>query len=131
MLVFVHFVFFLGFTHSHPGLDINIVINAINICKCMVDDIMFHIPHETVPAEYIKGKCGEHIHPFVFAKTPMGAVMHNIESNRSNHTTQQNTFQYCPERIRCKENQVNINKSKSNHQNNSLHKNLEIARGGL
>src|ERR1700688_5072932 len=93
MLVFVQLIFFLSGTHAHPRLNVDIIIYTINIGKCMMNDIMFHIPHKTIATENVKRKRCEMIYPLVFAKAPMGAIMHYIKTDRCNYTTEQHTFE--------------------------------------
>ena len=94
--------------HSKPGLNVNIVVNTINICVCMVNDIVFYVPHEAASAQYIQGKSSDIVHPFVLAETAMRAVVHYIEADRGYHATQYNTFEQGHPNGGFKEYEVNI-----------------------
>jgi hypothetical protein len=131
MLVLVQAVFLLRFAHTHPGLDIDIVIDTIHIGERMVNDIVFHIPHEAVASQDIQGKSSKMIHPFVFRKTTMRPVMHHVKSDRRDNPAQQHTFQYRPENGRSKKYQVDIDQLKAHHQYHRLQKDLGIPRSGL
>ena len=122
MLVFMKRIPFLGLAHAHPGLDVNIIINSVHVGVGMMDHIVLHIPHETVPAKYVQGKSGQVIDPLVFAKTPVSPVMHDIEPYRRHQATQQNALQDSPECRRCEEYQVYIHQYKAHHQEKSLYK---------
>ena len=86
-------VFFLGGTHPHPGLDVDVIVDPINIGVGMMNHIVLHIPHETVTTQNIKGKGGEHVHPFILAETAVGPVVHYIKTYSSNDATQKHAFQ--------------------------------------
>jgi hypothetical protein len=71
------------------------------------------------------------IHPFIFGKTAMCAVMHHIEPDSSDHTTQQYTFKDGPDNTRGKENKMNVDKDKADHQDHCLQEKAVITRGSL
>jgi hypothetical protein len=49
---------------------------------------MFHVPHKAITAENIQRKSSELIHPFVFAKTTVSAIMHYIETDGSHKASE-------------------------------------------
>src|ERR1700722_9709868 len=120
MLVLVHLILFLRLAHPHPGLNVDIIIHAIDVGESMVDDIVFHIPHKTIPAEYIERKCSKMIYPFIFTETAMRAIVHHIESNSCNYAAQQHTFGNGKKNARSEKNKMYINEGKGQHQDYSL-----------
>jgi hypothetical protein len=131
MLIAVETVSFLRFGHPHPGLDIDIVIDARHIRIGMMDDIVFHIPHKAVTPQYVQRKSGQMIYPFIFGKTAMRTVMHNIETDGGYHPAQQHTFQDGPDGTGRKEHEMDIDKDETRHQDNGLQKKIIITRSGL
>jgi hypothetical protein len=126
MLVPVKAVFFLRFAHPHPGLDIDVVVDAVYICISMVDNIMLHIPHEAISSQDIQRESSQSVQPFIFRKASMCPVMHHIESNRGYEATQQHTLYDRPKGIGCKKHQVNVDERKAKHQYDSLDKKIVI-----
>src|SRR4051794_18281521 len=118
MLVLMKTIFLLCFAHPHPGLNVNIIIDPIHIGVGMVNDIMLHIPHKAVAAQYIQGKSRQAIDPFVLRKAPVRPVMHHIEADGGYHTAQQNAFHNGPKSIGSKEHEMDIDKQEAYHQNN-------------
>src|SRR5258708_40306966 len=131
VLVFVQTVFFLRCAHTHPGLDIDIIVNAIHVRKGMVDDIVFLIPHKTVAPQDVQGESRKMIDPFIFGKNAMGSVMNHIKADSRNDPAQQHTFQDSPESSRSKKDEMNIDKRKADHQDHRLQEQAEITCSGF
>jgi hypothetical protein len=131
MLVLMQLQSFLGSTHAHPGLDVDIIIHPGNIGIGVMNDIVLAVPDKAVSAEDIQGESSSHIHPFALAETAMGPVVHDIKSDGRNHTTEQYAFedgQHCP---RSKEYQVCVQPDKRNTQHNCFKVQIKIARHRL
>ena len=124
----MHLVALLRFAHAHPGLNIDVVIDTVDIGKSMMDDIVFLVPHKTVPTQDIQGKSSEVIDPFIFGKAAMRPVMHHIETDSGNDPTKQDTLQYRPKDRRGEKYQVDIDKNKTYHQDHRLQKKTVIPR---
>jgi len=131
MLVLMQLQSFLGSTHAHPGLDIDIIIHPGNIGIRMMNDIVLTVPDKAVSAENIQGKSGSHIHPFALAETAMGPVVHDIKPDGRNHTTEQYAFKDGQHGSWREEYQVCIQSDKRNTQHNGFKVQIKIARHGL
>ena len=126
MLVFMHFVFFLGFAHPHPGLNIDVVIYPVHVGIGVVDHIVFHIPHKAVAPQYIQRERRKAIDPFVPRKTAMRSVMHHIEPDGSCQSPQQYAFHDRPKRRRSEKYQMHVDKGEAYHQDHRLQKEIVI-----
>src|SRR5687768_11997063 len=131
MLVLMQCVFFLRGAHTHPWLDVDIIIYSVDISICVMDNVVLHVPHKAVSTEYVQRKCRKMVHEFVFAKTSVSTIVHYIETDRGNNSTQQNAFKNSPYRSRSKEYKMDINKKKTDHKYHRLDKKTIIAGGGF
>jgi hypothetical protein len=61
----------------------------------------------------------------------MSTIVHDIEPNGGNDSSQQDTFGYGEEYRRCEENKMNIQQHKNQHQEYGFYKQLIIAGGGF
>src|ERR1700722_11141071 len=120
VLIPVQPILFLALGHPHPGLGIDIVIDACYIRIRMMYNVVLHIPHEAVTSQDIQRKSGDRIYRLVFRKTAVGAIVHDIKANSSRQTTQQDTLQNSEKCIGGKKDQVDIDKGKTQHQDDGL-----------
>ena len=81
MLVAVNLIEFLRFTKTQYWLRVYIIINSVNICVGMVNDIVLGIPHEVIGAEEIYRQCCHFVHPPDPAEAAVAPVMHYIKSD--------------------------------------------------
>ncbi len=70
MLVFMQFVFFLCGAHTHPWLDINIIINTIDIGICVMNNIMFYVPHKAASSNKFSEKAANTLTGLCLLKLP-------------------------------------------------------------
>src|SRR5580658_8385915 len=108
VLIPVQLIFFLGLAHPHPGLGVDIVIDACYVRIGMMYNVVFHIPHEAVTSQDVQRKSSDRVNCLVFRKTAMSAIMHDIKTNGSRQTTQQDTLQDRKKSIRGKKDQMDI-----------------------
>ena len=47
-------VFFLRAAHAEPRLNVDVIVHTIHICIRMMNDVMLHVPHKAVTAEYVQ-----------------------------------------------------------------------------
>ena len=88
MLVFVHLQSLLIAAHTHEWLDIYVIIHTIHISIGMMYDIVLVMPDKAISAQNAQREGSHLIDQFAFTKTPVSAVVHHIESDRRNHTSE-------------------------------------------
>src|SRR5665213_452373 len=110
----MQFEFFLSYSKSHPGPCLYIIVYPINVRVGMMNNVMFHIPHDCTCTKEIQGEPGHLVYYFKSAEASMGSIMHHIETNRCGKTTKQDTFRNGNPYHRSKKYQVDINQNISN-----------------
>jgi hypothetical protein len=79
----------LGGAKAKYGKFGDIVVQSVDICVGMVQDIAFDFPDHGITPETIYSEAKQSIYPFPARIASMTSIMHDVEGNRDQRESQQ------------------------------------------